>query len=283
MPLYVAEFGFRYNNRFNEDIFGTLSVDAKPDECPKRNSYKEFVQKAYAYYRNHGLIGIIRNGWTWLLADSDRLTALSTFAIFLATAVAVGVGIAQWRVLSGQLSEMKSSSEQVERSITASNRIADETKTANALTHESNRPWIGAVTVTVDPPIVAMKPAKINLTFSNAGKSPAQIIKIKCGANILDAFPTEPAYLFTAIQEAMGSKSIMVPGQQFSCPLNRPPLSSQEVGRIRLSAGSYGFYVYGEIVYRDTATEIEHVTHVCWLYNAGVDGYVFCSTYNSAK
>jgi hypothetical protein len=23
LPLYVAEFQFRYNNRFNEDIFGT--------------------------------------------------------------------------------------------------------------------------------------------------------------------------------------------------------------------------------------------------------------------
>jgi hypothetical protein len=28
MPLYVAEFQFRYNNRFNADIFGT-AIEAK--------------------------------------------------------------------------------------------------------------------------------------------------------------------------------------------------------------------------------------------------------------
>ena len=28
MPLYVAEFQFRYNNRFNEDIFGTAIAAA---------------------------------------------------------------------------------------------------------------------------------------------------------------------------------------------------------------------------------------------------------------
>lgn len=39
------------------------------------------------------------DGWIWLLEKPERLTALSTFAIFLATAVAVGVGIAQWTAL----------------------------------------------------------------------------------------------------------------------------------------------------------------------------------------
>jgi hypothetical protein len=264
----LRELGFRYS--------GLMGAD-------ERNSYRGYAQKTYAYYRKHGgLPGIIRNGWTWLLADSDRLTALSTFAIFLATAVAVCVGIAQWSVLRGQLTEMKSSSEQIERSIKASNRIADEAKAANALTGEASRPWIGALSVTVIPPITEMKASKINVSLSNAGKSPAYIVRVKCGSAILTASPTDPPYVLTAIQAAMGSKSIMVPGQQFVCPLNRQPISSQEAGKIRLSAGAYSFYIYGEVVYRDAATEIERTTHVCWLYNASVDAYVFCSTYNSA-
>lgn len=41
----------------------------------------------------------LQNGWDWLLTKPERLTALSTFAIFLATATAVGIGIAQWRAL----------------------------------------------------------------------------------------------------------------------------------------------------------------------------------------
>jgi hypothetical protein len=35
MPLYVAEFQFRYNNRENADIFGRRSADAK--EAAKRS------------------------------------------------------------------------------------------------------------------------------------------------------------------------------------------------------------------------------------------------------
>jgi hypothetical protein len=175
------------------------------NQCSKRNYFQDCAQGTYAYYRQHGLSGIIRNCWTWLLADSDRLTALSTFAIFLATAVAVGVGIAQWRVLSGQLSEMKSSSEQIERSITASNRIADESKKANALTGEANRPWMGAAGIIVAPSIYEGKPFTVTMAANNAGKTPALVTSIKCGSGILEASPTNPTYTLTAAQIAVAS------------------------------------------------------------------------------
>src|SRR5437763_16100978 len=41
----------------------------------------------------------IGNGWRWLLGKPERVTALSTLAIFAATAVAVGIAIAQWAAL----------------------------------------------------------------------------------------------------------------------------------------------------------------------------------------
>jgi hypothetical protein len=41
----------------------------------------------------------VRIAWEWLIEKPERLTALSTSAIFLATAVTVGVGFAQWRAL----------------------------------------------------------------------------------------------------------------------------------------------------------------------------------------
>ena len=60
---------------------------------------KNYARHTYAYYKKCGIIGAIRNGWQWLLDKPERLTALSTFAIFLATAVAGVIGAAQWRAL----------------------------------------------------------------------------------------------------------------------------------------------------------------------------------------
>jgi hypothetical protein len=66
-------------------------------------------------------IASLRKGWNWLLTKPERLTALSTLAIFLATVVAAGVGFVQWRtlrstdeairiqagIMKGQLAEMQ--------------------------------------------------------------------------------------------------------------------------------------------------------------------------------
>ena len=165
----------------------------------KRNNYKQKAEKTYAYYRSHGTFGIIRNGWNWLLADSDRLTALSTFAIFLATAVAVGVGIAQWRALhstdqaihgqlaamEAQLKEMKSSGEQTDALIKIYTRLADATaKSADAATKQSEnsdrslieaqRAWVGPQDANIENP-VAFAPLKITVSYNNTGRQPAPL------------------------------------------------------------------------------------------------------------
>src|ERR1700741_4920583 len=49
----------------------------------------------------------IQNWWGSLIGRPERLTAISTFAIFVATSVASVVGIAQCRVLSRTLNEMR--------------------------------------------------------------------------------------------------------------------------------------------------------------------------------
>jgi hypothetical protein len=100
---------------------------------------------------------------------------------------------------------------------------------------------------------------------------------------MLDAPPPITfTYPLTAIQIETGSKTIIVPGQTFSCPFRNTTLSATELSRAKLSAGQYGFYVFGEVTYRDVATQDEHITRVCWHYSAGVDAYIFCPTYNSA-
>lgn len=86
-------------------------------------------------------------GWNWLLQKPERLTALSTLAIFVATAVAAVVGIAQWSALRstdgaihGQMNLM----------------AADQ------------RPWLSA------PKISAGKNGSLEFIFRNVGKTPTR-------------------------------------------------------------------------------------------------------------
>ncbi len=65
----------------------------------------EKMTRAYGYLKEkiiadrNTVIGCVATMWNWLLDRPERLTALSTFAIFLATAAAVGIGLAQWKAL----------------------------------------------------------------------------------------------------------------------------------------------------------------------------------------
>jgi hypothetical protein len=92
-----------------------------------------------------------------------RSTTKATWFIFAATAVAAGVGIAQWFILSGTLDEMR----------------ADQ------------RPWVGLSGITTNPTdssaIVAIK---------NGGKSPALNVRLKIFGHPYDgkafSIPTQP-------------------------------------------------------------------------------------------
>jgi len=250
------------------------------DPQENRNSNESRAKEAYGYAKQRatGFWRIAKRGWSGIVArtNTDRIIATSTVVIMIATIGGAVSTYLQW-------TELKSSSEQVERSIKASNRIADESKAANVLTGEANRPWIGAVAVTVVPSIFEGKEAVTTITLSNSGKSPAYVVQARCGTSVLPASPTDPPYVLSVIQSQIGSKNIVVPGQQFGCPFRSRAIPSSELARVKLSAGQYSFYVYGEILYRDVATKSEHTTHVCWVYNASVDAYVFCATYNSAN
>jgi hypothetical protein len=64
------------------------------------SGYREKAGKAFAYYRRNGIFGSLRNFLDWFTDKPDRITALSTFAIFLATVVTVCVGYLQWQALT---------------------------------------------------------------------------------------------------------------------------------------------------------------------------------------
>ena len=115
----------------------------------KRNNNKGYAERAYAYYKKYGVAGAISNGLKWLTDRPERLTALSTFAIFLATAVMVGVGIAQWRAINGQLGIMA----------------------------DDQRPWISIKEEEISSPLtfhpVGGASIKTKFTIQNTGHAPA--------------------------------------------------------------------------------------------------------------
>jgi hypothetical protein len=127
--------------------------------------------------------------WFWLLGRPERLTALSTFAIFLATAVAVAVGIAQWRVIKGQLVEMQEASH-----IAAGQLQVAQGQLTKIMSDE--RPAI-YIDIPYDISIYSWAHASegasfINLPYrlTNYGKRPAVITKSDCSPEIIDQVPS---------------------------------------------------------------------------------------------
>jgi hypothetical protein len=164
-------------------------------ERDKGRSYKDDAKRAYAHYKKYGIFGSVGNFWRWLLKKPERLTALSTFAIFLATAVAIGVGVAQWRAL----------------------RSTDITLQDNLVA--STRAWIVPTGVKIDGELSA--PLLIRIMFENTGKEVA-----------LNMVHFRGTYTFPVKLDAAGTPYVPVEGT--SWPLNQScdqDISQYQYGR----------------------------------------------------
>jgi hypothetical protein len=67
-----------------------------------------------------------------------------------------------------------------------------------------------------------------------------------------------------------------------TCPVKRDTITPTDIGRLRLSSGTLGFYAFAELLYTDIATKLPHTTHVCFVFRPGVDVWANCPTYNYA-
>jgi hypothetical protein len=122
-------------------------------DSPKRNGYKKKAKKGYAYFKRYVLCGV-PTVWRWLLETPDRLTAISTFAIFLATAVMVGVGFAQWSALTS-----------------TDERIGEQVK----ILQRELRAWVAAIEVRPENGPIPWIPWRISIDYHNPGKTPLRI------------------------------------------------------------------------------------------------------------
>jgi hypothetical protein len=120
--------------------------------------------------------------WKWL-SDPHRLTAISTLAIFLATAVAAGVGIAQWRALH-------STDEKIGRQL--------------AMMESDQRPWVDIRDIKLTEDIgFDQNGARITVGFDliNTGRGPARLTDFSFNAFLLKAGWTDKIRKFEVAAE----------------------------------------------------------------------------------
>jgi hypothetical protein len=183
-----------------------------------------------------------------------------------------------------QSTDMEKSVAATRDAAVATSKAADAAIEANKLAKQANRPWLGAVGVSVAPTILSGKPVTVTLNVTNAGKTAARIDGLICASSLANGPPEDGTDLvLDAARQVAASRSIVVPGQAVSCPLKIEALKPDEIGRIGLSFGNYGFYVLGLVRYTDIATNQSYRTEICYVFRPNVDAYASCPKYNTAN
>ncbi len=239
-----------------------------------------------------------------------------TAGIVLLTLGLVIVGVLQWRVMSGQLSEMRTGGtdthdlavaagkqadrtedlanrmkEQADRtrdladrmkdSVQQATRLASATEKANANVIENDRPWVGAA-MRIDEPELGKVPT-VDVSMINTGKRPAKITLLEAQGNMFTAFPKEPPYSAKGIPSA----TILMPGFPVSNKYNvtEEPITQHTMDI--LSGDTPIFYEYVKVEYLDLRTGTPHYTHACWehLHKTKVlpSGFYSCAEYQDAN
>jgi hypothetical protein len=182
----------------------------------------------------------------------------------------------QWKVMSGQLTEMQASGAQTQELIkqqteqaAATNRLAD-----NVLA--SDRPWIGLTQFR----ITGFEPNKdltVTLSIINAGKSPADIALEELGVGEFKTFPPNPLYVKTKTKP---SHTLAVPG---TIVIQQKTFRVDSSAFNRIASGRTMYFIYAHVDYRDVRTNQVHYAHICQMYMPDFKDFFICNAYNDAN
>jgi hypothetical protein len=224
-------------------------------EGSKRQRYKQHAENAYSYCKNMVVLAFsffwrwTSKTWGWLVSgwEPERLTALSTFAIFLATAAVVGVGWAQWEAL-------KRTDETTRESFTAVQRA-----------------FVFGKELLVKYDTEVMSYWRFAILVTNSGNTPTkgmEYVTISDRATPLDpeeAFVTTPKYVYgvppSLIQRRSGD--LLGPHDEFVLIGSETGVPAGSIAKMAEARENY--YVRGVIHYRDVFKEtVEHITKFCF-------------------
>lgn len=234
----------------------------------------------------------IRIGWIWIKDSFKRLTAdqvlslIFELVIVIATLSYAIIAYFQLTIISGQLTQMKDSSQQTDQLIAATNEMATSYTTnlevnreairdSTEATRRDQRAWVGTTG--------GFKPqeAKPNIKqgwgarITNTGRTPARNLTAQTNARILPAGePFIPIYPKNAIHQG---NSILYPGVNITLTAPAVEFSQRDFDCAR--DGTCIFYVFGKFTYNDVFNKA-HWGTFCLKLEDNLFYMNACNTYN---
>ena len=215
----------------------------------------------------------IKRGERWM----TRFTA----AIAFLTPCSVIVGTCQWRVMSGQLGEMQSSSADTKKLAQAAVDQAAAAKTTIQVIQENmrleQRAWVGVKGIRITPPPWKVEQKlEVTITIENTGRTPALEVKVikRYGPR-----PPNKADLSKPVAEL--NVFAIAPTNSYDSTVTLSEKLSEP--DLQLLASGKPYYVYGTITYKDILSTTIRETLFCGYYKDGFRALQFCPIFNDMK
>ena len=198
----------------------------------------------------------LREKWARVSINNKLIVGLTAF-IAGCTLVYVICALCQWRVMKGQLDQMR-----------------EEAQLAS-------RPWIGVNTVKFGQFEPGM-PVKCDVRFTNTGMTPGFYVKGRSHIAIRNTgfdLARHAKLLEEAEHKNPTSLGSMTPnsGLTLPCQTDRP-VTQEQINEI--SSGQCTVYAFGRLIYSDIFG-IEHNTRYCYLWNPRVGKATVHNQYDS--
>jgi hypothetical protein len=241
--------------RYRDVIVACAALAEGWEETTNLHHYRNQAKKAYKYSKRLIWAAVAKFGvwisraWHWLVYgwEPERLTALSTFAIFLATTVAACVGIAQWNALKRTDESTRESFTAVQRAFVFGKELI--------IVHDTGilGYWRFAVAV------------------QNSGNTPTKAMDYMTISDSAppidpeDVFRRTPKYVY-GVEPSINyrrSGDLLGPRDDFVLVGSETGLPQSAVAQMADSRTDY--YVRGVIHYRDVFRDTpEHITKFCY-------------------
>jgi hypothetical protein len=180
---------------------------------------------------------------------------LINFVLASSTLLIALISIFQWHAIHGQLRVMT----------------------------DADRPWVGAIRASAQP-IGPDKDGVARLTITNAGRSPARIIRFLAAQRVFYEFPKDPPY--DALSTPWSpSTAILLPNGTTPATVEFPFAHTDANTFQDILRNKAKFYIYGKVDYEDLRVNERHFTTICYYWTESKQNIAFihCPEYNDGN
>lgn len=226
----------------------------------------------------------IRDKWR-LTSLSNKVITIATVVIALAAVLQFGAAFFQWREMRETGLQTQEMLSLVRGQIAAANRLADSADTANKNALESDRPWLGALGVSIEGDTIKPNARVIaHVSVMNAGNRPAKLLRFRGQQEVLVKFPKAPAYNLNTTPFSENGRDIVLPHVpiEVNFPFALGPQDYQDV-----ITRKKRLYIYAIVEYEDVDAHLMqtvHTTTICYFWTLNdKNTFATCPEYNGAN